>query len=124
MNAAVVLAFCGIHAIVLAIVAGPVSRPLILPYAIAALAGVTLFVTDWFVLRSRSPSRDRSLGSRAMRWGVWLMGAASVLGVANVWYATLDPIRPVLPSVGTFTASLVVAGVFIVMAATTHSDSS
>lgn len=124
IDTGLVLIFLAVHAAILAGVAGAASRPLVLPFAVAILAGAALFVADRIRRGRGRRAAEPSRSSPAARWGVWLMGAVSVLGVANVWYAALDPARPVLPSVATFTGSLVVTAVFIVMAASRPNDSS
>lgn len=66
-------------------------RPAVAPLVLAAGAGVVLLAMD----RTMDAQRRQDLGIAVwgMRIGFYLMSASSVLGVANTWYAFLDPTR-------------------------------
>lgn len=118
---AVVVAFCAAHAAMLALVASPVSQPLLPPIVMVVLVVSTLIAMDLRQRRERNADGARSMVQNGLKWGMYLMAGSAVLGVANVWYAAADPGRAVLPSVGTFAGSLLVAGIFAIMAATDRS---
>lgn len=64
------------------------ARPAIVPLALAIGAALVLWGVDRLGGRASA-----NVGNRWARLGMYLMAASTVLGVANTWYAFLDPAR-------------------------------
>lgn len=80
--------FAAATAVVVATRSAPAARPALAPLALAVGAALVLWAIDRLERR-----RDADVGSRWARLGMYLMAASTVLGVANTWYAVLDPAR-------------------------------
>ena len=88
LRAGIVGVFALATAVVVLVRPAADARPALLPLALAVAAALVLWGLD------RSGVRPaRSVGARWARVGMYLMAASTVLGVANTWYAFLDPSR-------------------------------
>ena len=84
----IVAVFAVATAIVVATRPFPAARPTLAPLAMAVAAAFMLWAADRFDGRPAT-----TVAKRWARLGMYLMGASTVLGVANTWYAFLDPAR-------------------------------
>lgn len=90
-RAAVVAVFSFATAVVVATRPSFDARPTWAPLTLAVGAAVVLWAIDRYT--DRRLHRAPGTGGRWSRLGFYLMSASTVLGVANTWYAFLDPVR-------------------------------
>lgn len=90
-RAIVVAAFSLATGVVVATRSSVDARPTWAPLAFAVGAAALLWAIDRYA--DRRVHRAPDTGGRWSRLGFYLMSASTVLGVANTWYAFLDPAR-------------------------------
>ena len=88
LRAGIVGVFAIATGVVVLVRPGADARPALLPLALAVAAALVLWALD-----RTGTHRASSVGARWARAGMYLMAASTVLGVANTWYAFLDPSR-------------------------------